>query len=478
VGDAGRGAACPPAPGRRVGTGLAMSRTLLVPAPHVLYGRLVPYVPLGLLSLQAAAEAAGEDVDILLPRRSWLERDFASAEQLVEALLAAADLERRDLVGLSTVCSDFHHTLRLAERIKQERPDVLVVLGGPHASSLAEAALELPMVDAVVEGEAELTIVELLRRRPRRPADLLGIAGIRIRGHGAVLREPIVDLDRLPDISSASQYRDALEITGGAGGTVAIEAVRGCPGRCRYCSTRQFWGRTVRRKSDSRLLAEMRRVNEAFGGTDFELIGDDFGSPHRRLMSFCAAMDGSPFTWRCDIRLSRLTAGDLDVLWRSGCRGFFVGIESASQTTLDRVRKGVRLDRELDVVQRAVEMGFEVHTSLIVGFPWEGPDDLRATYRLHCRLLSQGVVRSQLFLLCPLPGTCLTREHPVRFDRWSSHIAVDGLPIDDWIEERVRRHPDLFAQLGHFDTPRLDRPSLLAARDAAAQMSALRAARC
>ena len=456
-----------------------MSRTLLIPAPHVLRGRLTPYVPVGLLTLQAAAARAGLAVEILLSPAGVSGPSLDGPDALVEVLLGSIDLESTTQVGLSTVCDSFHHSLRLAQAIKQRSPRTLVILGGPQATAVSQAVLDVDAVDAVVEGEGEDTFVDLVRRDPRERADLAGIPGVRVREATFVPRPRLADLDALPDLTEAHQYHDAHGVTGLPMGSAPIEASRGCPGRCIFCSTRRFWGRGVRRKSAARLLSEMDRTHEVTGCTDFELVGDDFASPHRQFLAFCrAARDHRPaYTWRCDVRLSRLDEDDLARMERAGCRGFFVGLESASQDTLDRVRKGVRLDREIAVVRRAVEMGFEVHTSWIVGFPWETPADIRETYRMHCRMLRAGVFRSQLFALCPLPDTDLARDHPVRFDRWTSHIAIDGVPPDETTLELVRRHPSMFPQHGHFEAPRIDRPTILATRDAAAQMSAMHAAR-
>jgi radical SAM superfamily enzyme YgiQ (UPF0313 family) len=117
--------------------------------------------------------------------------------------------------------------------------------------------------------------------------------------------------------------------------------------------------------------------------------------------------------------------------------------------------------------------GFEVKTSLIVGFPWETAGDVDRTFRLHCELLEKGVSQSQVWLLCPLPGTDLLTEHEPRFDRLGSRIAMDGVPLDADTREMARRHPGLFAQLGRFDAPRLAPLDVDATVATASQLTAL-----
>jgi radical SAM superfamily enzyme YgiQ (UPF0313 family) len=81
------------------------------------------------------------------------------------------------------------------------------------------------------------------------------------------------------------------------------------------------------------------------------------------------AESASDFRWVCNLKVDRIKLPDLETLWTGGCRGFFVGVESASQETLDRVGKGVVLAEELDVIRRAIDMGFLVSFSGNVTYP-------------------------------------------------------------------------------------------------------------
>ena len=151
-------------------------------------------------------------------------------------------------------------------------------------------------------------------------------------------------------------------------------------------------------------------------------------------------LDPQPFTGS---RLGRALGG--------GCRSIFVGLESASQATLDKIGKRVDLDRSLLLTDYALEKGFLVHVSLIVGFPWETSSDLRDTYDLHVSLLKRGV-RSEVTALSPLPGTALEREAVVHEGDGMSRTAFDGLAHGPVAEGIIGRCPELFTQLGYFET--------------------------
>jgi radical SAM superfamily enzyme YgiQ (UPF0313 family) len=337
----------------------------------------------------------------------------------------------------------------------------------------AEAA-----VDAVFVGEAEGSFAQAARRLSEGVTSLHGIQGLRTRGWDGGPGPRPEDLDGIPEVELTEEEVRFLRLTAEAAGRppqVPVEVSRGCPGRCAFCSTRRHFGRRVRRREAGRVVAEMRRIAARWGLRSFELVGDHAGAPLRSLLAFAerVAADASHLRWQCDLKLDRARPEHLEVLWRGGCRGFFVGVESASQETLDRLGKGVRIDRELEVIRRALELGFEVKPSFIVGFPWETDSMVQQTYELHAELLRAGAKDSQIWLLCPLPGTDLAESCPSTLDPLVSRLGADGLPLEPDDLERVRRFPRLFAHLRRFETPRVAPETLTATVAAAAQLRAL-----
>lgn len=457
-----------------------MSKILLIPAPCIRDRHIEAYVPYGVFSLQAAACQCGGGVDVFSSYNSLSDMSFASSRELAEVVISRVRLQDYDTVGLSTVCNSFHHSLNMARHIKALAPEVAIWMGGPHVSSVPEDVLNaFPEVDAVFVGEAEATLLEILTRRARGEYGVQGIAGVYTREHSYSSRPAIEDLDELPHISLAQDFLPAFSSAQpyNSPKTIPLEASRGCPSRCSYCSTRLNWGKRVRRKSDTRLISEMRELNGLTGMPQFTLIGDNFGSPRERLLQFCATMEreAADFPWYCSIKMDRLRLADLDVLWEGNCRGIFVGIESASQDTLNRIRKDIDLERELKMVYRAIEMGFLMVTSFIIGFPWETPTDIDRTFRLHCDLLEHGVSRSEIWVLCPLPGTDLTKEigSQVRFGHMVSRIAMDDMPADEETNGLLLRYPGIFSQFGYFETPGVSWRDISATADAALQLSNL-----
>lgn len=455
-----------------------MNKILLIPAPCTRDRHIKVYVPYGVFSLQAAACQYGGGVDVFSSYDSLSDMSFASSRTLAEAVLSHVNLQDYDTIGLSTMCSSFHHSLNMARCIKALAPEIAIWMGGPHVSAMPEQVLNaFQEVDAVFVGEGEATLLEVLARRARGEYGLQGIAGVYTREDSYTPRPAIENLDELPYISLARDFLPTFSLAQpyNTPKKIPLEASRGCPGRCIYCSTRLNWGKRVRRKSETRLISEMRQLAELTGMSQFMLIGDNFGSPRERLLHFCGTMaqEATDFVWHCNIKMDRLRLADLDVLWEGNCRGIFVGIESASQDTLDRIRKDVDLERELQMVYRAIEMGFLIEASFIIGFPWETSKDISRTFRLHCDLLEHGVFRSQIWVLCPLPGTDLTKEigGQVRFGPMVSRIAMDDMPADEETDQLFLRYPSIFSQFGYFETPGVSWIDISATADAALQLA-------
>lgn len=457
-------------------------RVLLIPSLNILQRKIVPYVPYGLLSLQAiAAQKDGVTVDIAFPSAELLELTFNSSSELVESLLASTELAGYDAYGISTVCNSFYHSLGIGKALKHSFPDSIVFMGGPYATKLARDILvAYDFVDAIFVGESERSFSAFTNRPLDKKEPFVNIKGVYTRTHQFVNETPIQDLDSLPSVLLAKDYLRWLHLTRvrafGTGASAApLEASRGCPLQCSFCSTRQVWGSSVRRKSAFKLYSEMNEINATTGDTLFSFIGDNLGAPLHPFMKFCDELCeyNSSYEWGCSLKLDGFEEKHLQRMWNAGCRYVFVGVESSSQETLNRVNKAARVDKEIRMIKIAISMGFKVETSFIIGFPWETLEDIKNTYNLHCELLAKGAHRSQIGVLCPIPGTDIVDGHQISFDGFKSYVAEDDIPIDTDYRLMIERYPNLFSYHGHYPTPNISRVELKAYHNAAGQVSQL-----
>jgi radical SAM superfamily enzyme YgiQ (UPF0313 family) len=457
-----------------------MTKILLIPSPTIVGNCINRYIPYGLCSLQAVSQANGVEVDILQFSDSATEKIIHNSNEFVDVLLDQVNLDDYDTVGLSTVCNGFHHSLNIVKAIKYLKPRMRIWLGGPHVSVVAEKAINIfKDIDAVFVGECEATFAEVIGHRMQNDLKLDNIAGIQTREAKYIPRQPIANLDDLPPIYLSKEYLAGLShhCTFGSKKEAPLEVTRGCPGVCSFCSTRLYWGGTVRRKSDERVISEMQRIFEITRVGDFDLFGDNFGFPHMNLLKFCQKMIAQKldFRWRCSLRLNDLESEDLDLLWDAGCRGFFTGLESGSQETQKRIRKNVRLNHAREIITKSIDKGFAVETSFIIGFPWESIRDIDDTFKLHCKMLELGAKRSDIHVLIPLLGTPMIKRHKVQLevDSYVPHDWMDLVPLDLATQVLVNQYPEMFVQMGYFENNKVDRIDIIATNDASRCLKSL-----
>ena len=456
-------------------------RVLLIPALNIVDCRLRPYVPYGLLSLQASSRSCHDTEVIVAGFPAEMQaQDFRQSNEVVESFIECTNFSGYDVFAISTICDSAHFSLDIARYLKKRYPHSIVVLGGPYVTKLSEEILKsFDFVDAIFVGESELSFPQAINSIKDINCGLANVAGLRTRSSNFVRANILADLDSLPYITDAPQYFDFIRkarFSQGNEFVVPLEATRGCPLQCSFCSTRQTWGASVRRKSALRLMDEMSIIEGQTGDRFFSLIGDNVGVPVRDFMKFCDDLIRleCSYEWAISLKLDWIEPYHLCKMWDAGCRGLFIGVESASQETLRRVNKGANLAKEVKAIETAIDIGFHVTTSLIIGFPWETESDIRETYQMHCKFLEKGAARSQVIILCPIPGTDIVQNEKIYFDGWNSNMIQDNLRLSSFHSELVQRHPNLFSHFGHYDTPNVSRRLLKSYRDAAAQFASLR----
>src|SRR5262249_90387 len=147
---------------------------------------------------------------------------------------------------------------------REAHPEGFILLGGPQASVVDVRTLEsFPFVDLIIRGEAEETLTRVLDAISHHATGLENIAGITYRKSQVVLRNPnapvIEDLDRLP--LPAFHLYSHIESSSYA----PLEAGRGCPFACSFCSTNDFFRRRFRMKSPHVLVQQMTAIKNEYG---------------------------------------------------------------------------------------------------------------------------------------------------------------------------------------------------------------------
>ncbi len=414
-------------------------KTALVFPPFFLQS-LYNLPPLGLINLGTALREAGHEaalVDLVLAIRV---KGLSLGPSIYEDAARLILMEDPGMAAFSAQCATMPGIIRIASILKEKRPAIRIVLGGHDVSFTDERLLErFTCVDAIVRGEGETAFLQLATAYARG-GDETGIDGVTWRREGKVTRnrdrELIADLDSLPlpDYSLAPELETYRRACGLPRAIAILEAGRGCPHRCVYCSESVMWRQRSRTFSVERLVREMRLLRDDHGAQRFLLAYDQFTTDRAYVERFChgvleAGLNTTP--WYCISRLDSVDRPLLRLMREAGCESMCYGIDSGSEKTLAFIGKDIDEGILHQRVRETTEEGMTPTLSFVVGFPEEEREDLDKTLLLALRAGVQGNSNPLIQMPTVLPGTELHRRYSGRLARSADTYFSLGLEFDN-----------------------------------------------
>ncbi len=376
---------------------------------------------------------------------------------------------------------NMYHSLKIAQFVKEIHPKAIVAFAGLGPSSRAEDVLKrFHYIDFVVIGEAEATIAEILKKMRSKDErfeltknDLSSINGINFLDRAGELvtpgnRELIFDLDNLPFpsfeyygstikmLTSFTSKIDYLSVEE----NVHLEAGRGCPFDCTFCSNGYLWKRRYRLKSEKRIIEEIKACQNAYGGKKFLLHQQLFTANKKKTLSFCNELiqAGINVEWSCFTRNDCINEELLVTMKSSGCNTIMFGIESGSQRIQDMIDKKMHINKIKEQIELTRKCGIKPQLSFIIGFPFETNEDLQMTIDMYFEYKFKENVESQIGLLAPAGGIKL-------LDAYKDSLRFDGIQTTTWYTrffseqsyEEIQGLSQVVPQNFYFETPFIER---------------------
>jgi magnesium-protoporphyrin IX monomethyl ester (oxidative) cyclase len=304
-----------------------------------------------------------------------------------------------------------HDTYALAAAFSGK--GVPLVCGGPHPTVVPLEPLAYGF-DYAIRGEGEETLAELCDALDgKRSLDDVRSLSSRSRVNPA--RGFLLDLDALATPLDSLDLFDPAWF--GARTTVApagLLASRGCPAACTFCSN-NVTGRRYRYRSAASIAEEIAAVRDRTGQSAFSFFDDSFAVGRRRMFELCAALEPLRVHWTCTAHPAHLDRDILERMQAAGCSGVDIGMESADPAMLLRIGKGVRVERVLEVLTDAADLGLHCMVNLMFGWPDETLDELRATVDFIRRAAPLAAAFNARGVLVPYPGTRVYDENHARY---------------------------------------------------------------
>ena len=357
--------------------------------------------PLGLAYLAAAAREQGRRVD-LVDANALKVKTVALRDYILSA--------RPAVVGISTNVVTHPSGAALIGNLRQARFQGLIILGGPLPSALPEYCLSSTAVDAVVVGEGEKTLVEILDNAAAgREQPFQGVKGClwRERAGGVAREQPrplIENLDSLPlpawDLLPPFSYYKSRARRRPIG---AVICSRGCPYQCTYCN-KSIFGSRYRFYSVERVLKEVRVLIKGFGMRQLDILDDNLTlnldwakELFRGLIPF-----GLAINLQNGIRADHCDEELLDLMKAAGVFKLSLGVESGSREVQARIKKRLILENVLQTSRWGRQRGMVVYGNFILGLPYDSAETMRQTIDFAIRMDPDAATFNYLL---PLPGT-------------------------------------------------------------------------
>ncbi len=351
---------------------------------------------LGIMYLSSALKAAGHEARIFI--------DVRGSNALQEAL----DYQPQ-AVGVSCTTGLHHWGLDFLRRFKAAKPEIVTLIGGPHATFCPEVALE-EGVDFAVMGEAERAVCAIAEElEGSREIQLL--ENIAYRRDGELIINPLgkleENLDSLP-FPDRTHY-DRYPLTKREGSKNFIGG-RGCPYNCAFCGNYRYHtlyqdkGKWVRYRSHENILTEIEEVRDLYGIRFVGFSDDTLIFNRKWLLPFLEKYRqriGLPFI--STVRANLVDEELVKALKAGGCLSCVFGVESGDERIRNEVlQKGVTDEeiRRTAALFRKYRIRFGTYNML--GLPGETVAEAMKTVKLNAGIRPDFPWCS---ILQPYPGT-------------------------------------------------------------------------
>lgn len=418
---------------------MSKKRICLINTPELLsvYGKVQKFIPptappLGLLYIAAVLERDYFPVKVI---------DSYAEHYDVSMTVKETMKFNPDIVGITATTPTFGNALKIAQELKKVKPEVLIVVGGPHITPTGKIILEKhECIDICVKHEGEYTFLELANDRP-----LELILGIFYRKKdGRIITNPdrplLQDLDELPfparHLIDLSKYHHVLFSSYGEPLTEMITA-RGCPFRCTFCASKITNGVGVRFRSVENVMKEVDELITKYGIKVIEFRDDTLTINPTRFKQLCEELKKR--------NISFIGNGKVNIIASfpemakqakdAGCKLLMFGCESGEQKILDAYLKAQKVDDIRKAFEIVNKVGLDTLAFFILGSPLETLETAEKTIKLAKEI---NPTFAEFFLLNPHPGT--NAEDEAKQIGMMTNINWEEIDTPQWFNPTIS-HP-------------------------------------
>ena len=347
--------------------------------PHIKTTQEKCYLPFPFFLAYAAALLKREGFEIALI-------DSLALELPAGEFLKAVAREKPDLLVAETSTPSLWNDLALLKKLPQ---GVSVALCGPESNIRDVRFLEKhKRIDYVFTGEYEYTLLELVQKL-KGGKDLSEIRGLIFRGNGQYKENPprplLESLDDLPwPLREGLPMEKYLDTPGGIPTpSVQMWSSRGCPYQCLFCIWPQlmYQSRRYRSRNIVKVVDEMEYLVKTMGFKSVYFDDDTANIGKLRMMEFAREIQRRDLRvpWAMMARADLMEEDILESLRVAGLTAIKYGVESAEQSLVDNIVKGMDLRKTERMIRFTKAIGIKTHLTFSFGLPGETAETIQKT---------------------------------------------------------------------------------------------------
>ena len=433
--------------------------------------------PLGLAYVAASLQQAGYEVSCLdalgeapFQRNVLEDKKFISFGLSTEQILQHLEFKDFNVLFVSLMFScEWPINKSIIQTIKKKYPNVLLVCGGEHISACPEFCMkDSPEIDVCVLGEGEETSIDLLKTIEQKKS-LSKVNGIVFRSTEGIVRNPNrARINKLEEISWPAWDLFPLEnyLSNGLGygvnpgRSMPMLISRGCPYQCTFCSSPQMWTTKWQARNVDLVIEEMQFYIDKYKAQNFDFY--DLTTIVRKdwIVNFCQKIIKKNWniTWQMPsgTRSEALDDETLGLMMLSGQKHISYAPESASKTTLQKIKKKIKIENMKKSIRSALSKGISVKLNLMLGFPDETHKDIFITFWYLIKMSFIGVHDVSMGVFAPYPGSeiydDLIRKGKIKHDDeyWGKLAYVDLSFAKSYCENISSKSLLFYNWLGYF----------------------------
>lgn len=296
----------------------------------------------------------------------------------------------------------------VAKKIKEFTGSRIITVGDtiPNAPDLFKYPFDISII-----GEIETKINDIVHNM-----DLAEVEGIiYLRNNKKIVNKPRKllegkELENLPflkwDLFNYKKYTYYPLILKEPVATVLSS--RGCPYACHYCSYSQNMGKKWRARSAENVVKEIKNNVMKYGFKGIVFRDPLFTFNRKRTIEICSKIKNLDILWVCETRPELLDIELLNLMYRSGCRGINIGIESIHGNELKNVgRNPIDRKKLIKTIHHAEKIGIRTTCYFILGLPGSSKSSIKEIIDFSLKLNPS---HAEYKIATPYPGTLLYLE--------------------------------------------------------------------